>query len=74
MKALKSILLVIVALVVLVLLVGLFVDGNYAVEREVTINKPKAEVFDYLLMLKNQDNFSVWASVDPNMNKTFKGC
>jgi hypothetical protein len=26
-----------------------------------TINQPKKIVFDYIRMLKNQDNFSVWA-------------
>jgi uncharacterized membrane protein len=73
MKALKIIGLVLVALIVLLLITGLFVDGNYAVEREVTINKPKQEVFDYAKYLKNQDNFSVWAKIDPAMKKEFRG-
>ncbi len=73
MKALKIIGLVLVAIIVLVLITGLFVDGNYAVERKVTINKSKQEVFDYVKYLKNQDNFSVWAKIDPAMKKEFKG-
>lgn len=73
MKALKIIGLLLAGIILLVLITGLFVNGNYAVVREVTINKPKQEVFDYLKYLKNQDNFSVWAKIDPAMKKDFRG-
>lgn len=73
MKILKIILLVIAILIVIPLIVALFVAKEYAVERYVEINKPKSEVFDYVKYLKNQDNFSKWASMDPNMKKEFKG-
>ncbi|MDJ0761677.1 MAG: SRPBCC family protein [Myxococcota bacterium] len=73
MKWLKRILVVILAVVVLVLIAGLIVPQEYAVAREITIDKPQAVVFNYVKYLKNQDNFSVWAKMDPNMKKTFKG-
>ncbi len=73
MKILKKILIGILGLVALVLIVALFVKKEYAVVREITINKAKQEVFDYLKFLKNQDNFSVWAQRDSNMKKEFKG-
>jgi hypothetical protein len=73
MKILKGILLFIVGIVALLLIVALFVDKDYAVKREITINKPKSEVFDYLKLLRNQDNFSVWATRDANMKKEFRG-
>jgi len=73
MKALKIIGLAIVGIVVLALITGLFVNGNYAVVREVTINKPKAEVFNYVKYLKNQNKFSVWAKIDPAMKTEFRG-
>jgi len=73
MKALKIIGLSVLGIVVLVLIVALFIDGKYDVEREVTINKSKQEVFDYVKSLKNQDNFSVWAKIDPAMKKEFVG-
>jgi hypothetical protein len=41
--------------------------------RESSINKPKQEVFNYLRLLKNQDNFSHWASMDPAMQKNWRG-
>jgi len=73
MKALKIIGLVLVGIIALVLITGLFVDGKYAVEREVTIDKPKQEVYDYVKLLKNQSNFSVWAKIDPAMKTEFRG-
>ena len=73
MKIVKVILIGLVSLLALVLIVAIFLKKEYAVEREITINKPKAEVFEYVKLLKNQDNFSVWAMRDPNMKKEFKG-
>lgn len=73
MKTLKRIGIVVIILIALVLILGLFINGKYAVEREVTINKSKQEVFDYVKYLKNQDNFSVWAKIDPTMKKEYRG-
>lgn len=73
MKILKKILIVIAGIIALLLITALFVGKEYAVEREVIINKPKAEVFAYVKMLKNQDNFSVWAQMDPDMIKEYRG-
>jgi hypothetical protein len=73
MKILKNILIGIAAIIVLLLIVGLFVKKDYAVERSVTISRPNAVVFDYVKMLKNQDNYSVWNMKDPNMKREFHG-
>ena len=73
MKALKIIGLILLGIIVLLLIAGLLINGNYAVEREVTINKPKQEVFDYVKFLKNQNKFSVWAKIDPAMKTEFRG-
>lgn len=70
---LLTILGVIVSIVILMLIVALFAKKEYAVERSITINKPKQEVFNYIRSLKNQDNFSKWATMDPNMKKEFRG-
>ena len=72
-KTLKIILIAIVAIVAIIVVMGLTMSGDYAVERQVTIKQPKQLVFDYLKMLKNQDNFSEWATMDPNMKKEFTG-
>lgn len=73
MKLLKKILLALGALVALILLVALFVKKDYSVEREIVINKPKQEVFDYVKHLKNQNNFSTFAMKDPEMKTYFRG-
>lgn len=73
MKTIKRILLALVAIIVLALVIALFIKKEYLIEREISINKPKAEVFEYIKYLKNQDNYSVWATMDPNMIKEFRG-
>ena len=73
MKALKIIGLVLVGIIALLLIIPLFINGNYAVEREVIINKPKQEVFNYVKYLRNQNKFSVWAKIDPAMKTEFRG-
>jgi hypothetical protein len=73
MKILKKILGVFLALIAIMLVVGLILPKDYKVSRSININKPKQLVFDYIRLLKNQDNWSAWAKMDPNMKKTFTG-
>lgn len=73
MRILKIILLIIAIIVAIPLILALFVKKEYSVEREVVINKPKQHVYDYVKYLKNQNNYSKWANMDPNMRKEFKG-
>ena len=73
MKILKKILIVIAIIIAIPLIVALFVEKDYAIEREITINKPKQMVFDYIKFLKNQDQYSKWNKIDPNMKKEYKG-
>ena len=73
MKIFKKILIAVVILIAIALITALFVKKDYAVEREITINKPKQEVFDYIKYLKNQDHYSKWAMMDPEMKKTYRG-
>ena len=73
MKIFKKILIVLGIIIAIPLIVALFVRKDYAVEESIVINKPKSEVFDYIKHLKNQDNFSKWATMDPNMKKTYRG-
>jgi len=73
MKIFKTIILIILAIIAVVLIAAFFVKSEYAVEREVTINKPKTEVFEYVKYLKNQNNYSVWAKMDPDMKKEYLG-
>jgi uncharacterized protein YndB with AHSA1/START domain len=73
MKTLKRILVVIAIIVAIPLIAALFVSSEYAVEKEVVVNKPLKDVFDYVKYLKNQDQYSKWAQMDPAMKKEFRG-
>ncbi|MEZ4909415.1 MAG: SRPBCC family protein [Saprospiraceae bacterium] len=70
---LKKILFVILGLIALLLLVAAFYKKDYAVKREIVINKSNGDVFNYIKYLKNQDNFSKWATMDPAMKKSYRG-
>ncbi len=73
MNILIVVLSVIIALLVIALIIALFIKQDYAVEREIIISKPKNEIFSYIKYLKNQDNYSKWASMDADMKKEFRG-
>jgi len=73
MKIVKKILLGVLTFIVVLLILGLFINSTYKVEREIVINHPREEVFNYVKFLKNQNNFSVWAKKDPNAIKEYMG-
>ena len=73
MKILKRILIGIVAIVASLLLIALFVTKDYNVERSVSINKPKEQVFGFLKQAKNQDQYNKWIQADPQVKKTYRG-
>ena len=69
----KLTLISIVGIIGLLLFVALLVKKQYTIEREITINKPKNEVFSYLKQLKNQEKYSKWVMADPEMKKEYRG-
>lgn len=68
-----TILIIILCIIAIPLILGAFKSNEFKVEKDVTINKPKAEVFDYIKHIKNQDNFAVWMSLDPAMKRQYAG-
>lgn len=70
---LVRLLIIVVVIIVLLLIIGLFSKKDYSVEREITINRSKQDVFAYVKFLKNHDSFSKWTSVDPAMKKEYSG-
>jgi uncharacterized protein YndB with AHSA1/START domain len=56
-----------------VLLAALVMKKEYTIEREITINKPKADVFNYVKLLKNQEHYNKWTMMDPNAKREYKG-
>src|ERR1700746_3146280 len=64
---------IVAGIVLLVILLILFAPTNFMIDRSIVINKPKDQVFPYLKSLKNQDVWSTWNLIDPNMRKNMTG-
>lgn len=73
MKILKPLLIAIAVIIAIPLIAALFLENEFNVSREITINKSKQEVWEYSKYLKNQNDWSVWGSMDPNMKVSFTG-
>jgi len=64
---------IILIILAIPLVVALFVKKTYSIEREIMIARPPHVVFNYIKYLRNQDKFSKWATMDPNMKKEYRG-
>ena len=68
-----AILLVVAGIIVLLLLTALFMKKEHYVNHEIIINAPRQKVFDYIKLLRNQDEFNKHAMAGPDRNREFKG-
>jgi hypothetical protein len=73
MKIIKKITIAILILIAIPFIVALFVPKTYTVSVSETINKPKQDVFDYVRILDNQKQYSIWVMADPNLNPEITG-
>lgn len=73
MRIIKKIVFGLLALIVLLLVVALFVPKDYTVSVSATINTPKEKVFNYVKLIKNQEEYSVWVMQDPNVVMKYTG-
>ncbi len=64
---------IIIAGIVILFISAAFRPTKYVIERDIVINKPQSEVFNYIKLLKNQDHYSKWVMTDPGMKKHFTG-
>lgn len=69
----KRTLVILILFISIVLIAAYFMPKEYSVEREITISKPTDSIFKYVRSLKNQNEFSVWANMDPKMKVHYKG-
>jgi hypothetical protein len=67
------ILYIILGIIAMFLLAGLVISKDMNASRDIIINKPSGEVFNYIKYLKNQQNYSKWASLDPNIKNEYRG-
>ncbi len=68
-----TLLYIVLGLVALIIILALIAPKNYHVHRDIVVDKPVSQVFDYLKYLKNQDEWSPWDKKDPDMKKDFEG-
>jgi len=68
-----TIVLIAAGIIVLLLLIALFMKKEHYVKRDVIINAPRQKVFDYIKLLKNQDEFNKHAMAGPDRKREFKG-
>ncbi|RXK62338.1 polyketide cyclase [Lacibacter luteus] len=73
MRFIKRILLVLLTLIAILLITALFISKEFSLSKEVVINKPKQEVFDYAKLIRNQEKYSVWVMADPNIKIVYTG-
>ena len=73
MNTIITILLVVAGIIALLLIIALFMKREHYVKREIIINAPRQKVFDFLKLLKNQDQFNKWARADKNRKEETKG-
>lgn len=64
-----AILMIAITLFILVIAV----PKQFNISRNIVINKPANEVFQYLKFIKNQDDWSPWKKKDPNMKQSYIG-
>lgn len=68
-----NILLIVVGIIVLLLLLAFFRTREHYVKRDIIINAPRQKVFNYIKLLKNQDEFNKHAMTAPDRKREFKG-
>lgn len=73
MKFLKYALFTLLGIIALALIVALFVPKAFHAEGTTVVNKPNAEVFNFVKYLKNQEKYGVWFRMDPNIQKAYDG-
>lgn len=73
MDLILSVVAVVAILLVLILILAAFVSREYVIHRDVLIRAPREEVFDFVRYLRNQEQYSKWVMVDPDMARTFQG-
>ena len=62
-------LLIAIAIIVL----GYYLKNDYVIVREIIINKPKQDVFNYIKLLRNQNEYSYYNRKDPQTVKSYEG-
>jgi len=69
----QMLLYILAIVVLLVIILALAAPKAYTLSRSIIIDRPIEEVFQYLKLIKNQNEWSPWKKKDPNMTQEFVG-
>jgi hypothetical protein len=64
---------ILVGIIALIALLALVAPKHYEVNRSIVIDNNLPEVYQYLKLIKNQNDWSPWKKKDPNMTQKFIG-
>ena len=64
---------IVLVIVLTIIILGVYLKKDYQIVREITIAKPKQEVFSYIKLLKNQNDYSYYNRKDPETVKSYTG-
>jgi len=73
MNTVLTILSIIALLIAAICLIALFMSESYSIEREMTIDKPRQIIFDYIKLTRNHAYFNKWWMMDPNLRVDYRG-
>ena len=73
MKIVQWTLAVVGAIVLALIVAGIFLPSKFTVQRSVVINAPANRVYNLVVEPKQWANWSVWNQRDPNMKIIYKG-
>lgn len=57
----------------LILVIGMVSPKDYTIASSTIINKPQAEVYDYIRLMRHQEHYSKWVMADPNVKLIYTG-
>lgn len=69
----KTLFLILVAIIASALLVAAVLPKDFKIEQEIVINKPRVVVFDYLKMTKTNKGWNPFSTKDPKVVAEYKG-
>jgi uncharacterized protein YndB with AHSA1/START domain len=73
MSVLSIVLLIIVVLLAIVFIGAASLSNEYTITRSISINRPLQQVFDYVKLLKSQEQYNKWVMTDPQARVTMRG-
>jgi len=56
-----------------IFIVAMVMPKDSSISSSVVIDRPQAEVFDYIRLMRNQEKYSKWVMADPNVKLVYTG-